>query len=400
MLKLKIKKSSLGLLFLLAAAVIGLQCNPSMPQKTDRINLSKQQLRLYDLPYRLTERIVHKGSNSFLAVETEIDSYYLTCRAYSEHKRGEQLFERVFEVKDSAGLHVFPLPTALPNFSLVFNLVPNVQEQLPNYRNIHIVERYTEGPQSLYWEDENGQLILGNCLAAGQSFVLKHRSDSVKQFYLNYFSHDFTTSPRPDSDHSGFFNPLRGREGRLVFEGGKRHSLRKEGLYFVQTDTQSNKGVFLHCMDADFPEMTRLEDLLLSIRYISTNEEYYRLQRSEDKKKALDEFWLARNDDKEVARQLIRIYYNRILAANRFFTTFKAGWKTDRGLIFSIFGVPAEVYRYPQQELWRYYLGGGRSATDFHFRKVEEEYILQRGPYLGEVWDRQIRRWRQGLIQE
>lgn len=394
------KKSSFGLLLLLAVSLLGLQCNPAVSEKTGRVKLSKQQLQLYNLPYQLAERIIHKGDNSFLAVETEIESYYITCQAYSTYKRGEQLFERTFEVEDSAGLHLFPLPTALANFTVVFNLVPNVEEQLPNYRNIHFVERYVDGPQSFYWENEEGHLILRNWLSVGESFVLKHRSDSVEKFYLSYFSPHFSTSPRPDSDRSGFFNPLRGKQGQLVFERGKRYSLRKEGLYFIQTDTQSNKGVFLHGVDADFPEMTRLTDLLLSIRYISTNQEYYSMQDSEDKKAALDDFWLARNEDKEVARRLIRIYYNRILAANRFFTTFKAGWKTDRGLIFSIFGLPDEIYRYPKKELWRYYLDDSRGSTDFYFRQIEEEYILQRGAHLGEAWDKQVRRWREGQIRK
>lgn len=377
-----------------------LQCNPSVSSDGNRINLTKQQLRLYDLPYTLSERVFHRNDSSFLAIETELESYFLTYAAYSRPKRGEQIFERVKEVENKKGLQIFYLPTALSNFTLALNVVPNVEEQLPNYRSLHFVKRYEEGPQSIYWTAKSGPLLLRNWLAPGERFELQHRGDSVKQFYLHYFAPTFSTSPRPDSDQSSFFNPLQEADGLLILEAGNTHSLRKEGLYFVQIDTQSNKGVFLHCMDADFPKMTRLSDLLLSIRYISTNEEYYNMQEAEDKKKALDAFWLERNQDKEAARRLIRTYYNRILAANRLFTTYKAGWKTDRGLIFSIFGTPDEIYRSDRRELWRYYEGASRRATDFYFRRIEEEYILERNAQLGEAWDRQIYRWRDGRIQE
>jgi hypothetical protein len=54
-------------------------------------------------------------------------------------------------------------------------------------------------------------------------------------------------------------------------------------------------------------------------------------------------------------------YYRRVAFANRSFTTFRDGWKTDRGMVYIILGPPDEIERRPFNRgnkpyvVWSYY---------------------------------------------
>lgn len=69
------------------------------------------------------------------------------------------------------------------------------------------------------------------------------------------------------------------------------------------------------------------------------------------------------------ARTSMEEYYNRVAYANRQFTHFFEGWKSDRGMIYILFGPPDNVERYPfnidskPYEIWHYY----RKARHFVF---------------------------------
>ncbi len=62
-------------------------------------------------------------------------------------------------------------------------------------------------------------------------------------------------------------------------------------------------------------------------------------------------------------------YYNRVAYANEHFTHFFSGWKSDRGMIYILFGPPDDVERHPfnidtkPYEIWHYY----RKSHYFYF---------------------------------
>ena len=120
-------------------------------------------------------------------------------------------------------------------------------------------------------------------------------------------------------------------------------TLDRQGLYLVQIDSSSKEGLFINCVDEHFPKITQLKELASCLRYITKKEEYQNITNPNlDTKLELDKFWLSRAGNKNKARLLIRLYYNRIQLANEYFSTYKKGWKTDRGMIYTVFG--AVVY--------------------------------------------------------
>lgn len=82
----------------------------------------------------------------------------------------------------------------------------------------------------------------------------------------------------------------------------------------------------------------------------------------EDRRLRFLEFWNKRDPDPQTTRnELMEEYYHRIEYANRNFTHYLEGWRTDRGMVYIRFGAPENIERHPFEtnsrpyEVWHYY---------------------------------------------
>ena len=106
-----------------------------------------------------------------------------------------------------------------------------------------------------------------------------------------------------------------------------------------------------------FPGTNRPLTMIEPLIYLSNKEAVDEMLFHPNPKIALDEFWLGITGNVERSRELIRIYYSRVLYANFFFSSFREGWKTERGMIYIIYGPPDKLagwvqwspYSWPEQ---------------------------------------------------
>ncbi len=111
-----------------------------------------------------------------------------------------------------------------------------------------------------------------------------------------------------------------------------------------------------------------IKDLDLAIeqvRYIAKDDELSVLksaQTSEEKQARFAEFWKKRDLNPNTARnEKMEEYYARVEYANKTFSHYIEGWKTDMGMVYIIFGAPNNVDRHPFEvdskpyEVWSYY---------------------------------------------
>ena len=111
-----------------------------------------------------------------------------------------------------------------------------------------------------------------------------------------------------------------------------------------------------------------ISDLDLAIkqmRYIAKEDEYEKIEEAdtdESKRKLFDDFWAKRDPDPATKRnEYMEEYYSRVEYANKNFSHYQAGWKTDMGMVFILFGSPNNVERHPfdidakPYEIWSYY---------------------------------------------
>jgi GWxTD domain-containing protein len=181
------------------------------------------------------------------------------------------------------------------------------------------------------------------------------------------------------------------------------YELAYEGMYFLQFDTSQDAGLTLLNFGNDFPRIKNPYDMILPLAYLTSSPEYNEIKNATNQKLAVDNFWLSCADDMERARELIRIYYNRVFFSNYYFTSFKEGWMTDRGMIFIIYGSPQAIYTKVNEEKWIYYRKNYSTTVTFTFDNVQSPYsdnnfILQRSESYDMHWRQAVNSWRNGQV--
>lgn len=198
-----------------------------------------------------------------------------------------------------------------------------------------------------------------------------------------------------------------------------------EGVYRIEVEARTSRpeaGVDVHedtvlerardvsVKSSTFPRITTLEEMIEALAYVAYPREIEHIRAaptSREKKRRFDAFWGELLPNRRVAANLIARYYSRAEEANLLFTSFKEGWKTDRGMVYIVLGPPGYVDRRLDGEVWHYDTFAGRNPLHtFTFERVRtyrgdeafENYVLQRQPYYERVWFRALDRWRDGTV--
>ncbi|MDO7851247.1 GWxTD domain-containing protein [Hymenobacter convexus] len=151
-----------------------------------------------------------------------------------------------------------------------------------------------------------------------------------------------------------------------------------------------------------YPDLTTAAELIEPLRYLTTSQERQKLTDAPNPKRAVDKFWLdIAKGNQTLAKELIRRYYGRVIAANELFAAHKAGWLTDRGLLYVVLGPPPSVRRlFDGEERWYYPDGsvdGGPITYSFRPRPstfAPDYYELVRRPEYELLWYAAVEKWR------
>lgn len=170
------------------------------------------------------------------------------------------------------------------------------------------------------------------------------------------------------------------------FVFGSDSSLRENFFYVAREDENASVGITLLRTSPYYPEFKQLNELATAMQYILSEPERKEIRNSRDLRKSFDSFWIETYVTKFRARNAIRNYFNWVKQANQFFTDFKQGWKTDRGMLFIVYGVPDEVYRTNNQEEWFYDNGPSFEFTVISTFFSPRTYALRRRLDLEESW--------------
>jgi GWxTD domain-containing protein len=178
-----------------------------------------------------------------------------------------------------------------------------------------------------------------------------------------------------------------------------------QGLYALKVGGAGGEPVRtvpLLVVQASFPGQRTAPELIEPLLYLTTAAERQAMLKAPAPKRALDRFWLdAAGGDQVRGREFIRRYYERVTTANELFTGHKAGWLTDRGLLYVVLGPPQGVSRLASgEERWHYDQAGRQGeAVAFTFRPrpstlAPDNYELARRPEYELLWYAAVEQWR------
>jgi len=188
----------------------------------------------------------------------------------------------------------------------------------------------------------------------------------------------------------------------------------KEGIYLCSIARNIKDGFTFLNLGSTYPKVTTPEKMIEPLIYLTSQDELAELKSAAKPKAALDDFWIKCGGNVDKARELIRIFYTRVLYSNYYFTSYKDGWRSERGMIYIIYGPPDKVYKTADGESWGYKKpvikskwGGRYAVTDsylfFNFKKRENvfsdnDFYLSRSETLVTFWDKAIASWRKGIV--
>ncbi|WP_268034556.1 GWxTD domain-containing protein [Algoriphagus sp. PAP.12] len=240
-----------------------------------------------------------------------------------------------------------------------------------------------------------------NYLTAGEALLFK--STQGPNLHSFYYPIDFDV-PYPPMETKPAPVP---KEVEVNDEGDFLANVPKDldqlGYYFFQQDTAASSGLLIKTTHEAFPKVKDWDEMVQMVTYISTRREHEALLMAEDKKKALDEYWINLTRNPDVAKDLIREYFRQVEFANILFTDFKEGWKTDKGMVYIVMGPPQEVNFYQDREIWSYVGIDESSKIRFTFARVKNilnphYYTLNRSRAYQPIWFKNISQWRSGRM--
>lgn len=187
-----------------------------------------------------------------------------------------------------------------------------------------------------------------------------------------------------------------------------------KGVYHITTDRNSTEGFTFFNFGESFPSVNTPEAMMDPLEYLVSKDELIRMKNAPRPKVALDEFWISCGGNVERSRELIRIFYTRVLYSNYYFTSFKEGWRTERGMVYIIYGPPDKVYKTSDGEQWGYRKPAIRSTWGgrvhlreeyiyFTFRTrrsdfTDNDFYISRSETLVTYWDQAVASWLKGIV--
>lgn len=360
------------------------------------LDLSQINLRYqYDLKNGLftDHRVVDSpdGRIVFFDLKGEnLSDWSATCiiqDKYNSEKHDTLVKVSVDTMISDPGHYMVKITLVEPTKSL---LIVSLKNRATNFYWFHDVPiKLPTGFQEAYAIDNDSMPIIKNYLKEPQLVI-----DDKSRVHVYQYLDDFGPADPP----MGLMKPIAPSldiDSSFYFE--QKLSEVKDGyFYLIQKDTLSESGLIMLKCPPYYPELKKIEELVGPLTYITTSGELNSIKGSMSKK-AFEDFWINTYGTKIRAKSAIRYYYNQVEKANELFTDYKQGWKTDRGMIYIIYGLPDRVTRTERMEIWEYYDG-----PQFEFIRISTlftptMYSLKRDRKYEKAWYYQVGDLRKGM---
>ncbi len=318
------------------------------------------------------------------------------------------LVDKDFSDKPTLLLGKTTLNAEYPNNYVLEVSLQDLNRNISSKSVLDVYKNSTQSAQNfLLCDSAFRQPVFRNVIRANEKLFLSYTGSNLQQskLFVRYYYRNFP-SPAPafSSYNQKPFDYRADSIFTLALDSQMTCTLLfpKQGFYHLQTDTNSKEGFTVYRFNDEFPYLTQPDDMVPMLRYITTRQEYDDLVNQQNKKKAIDDFWIKNaGGNNERARTVLKSYYTRVQESNLFFTSYCEGWKTDRGLIYTIFGQPNTLYKQQNSETWVYGEESSYKSLSFVFIKVinpfsENDYQLNRSDMFKDEWYRSVETWRQG----
>jgi GWxTD domain-containing protein len=341
-----------------------------------RIDQSLDSLRHYRLSYSLTNSLEEAISTKYELAP--ISSY--------------------FQYEDQSSAY-FGLKIKVLDYRYVILWLEDTKKYLkyPLIKDIKAERNY--GEVAMYRLNFNVPII-SNYIKLNSQVRLRPLDGTERNLVVKYYDHNFRIALPPMSGIEEDADDKLVADDQDDLTTDDTLQFEKTGLYYFELNG-AKMGQSVIVTDPQYPGTNSFDELVRNLRYLTTEEEYEKMATSFEKKELFDKFWLNNTKSEDKARVAVKEYYKRVRSANDIFTSYKEGWKTDRGMIYIIFGPPNRVFISDEAEMWIYEKSFELPRVSFTFKRIdtaftEDHYVLRRDAEYQNLWYRVVDLWRKG----
>lgn len=250
-----------------------------------------------------------------------------------------------------------------------------------------------------------------------KSRLKKFESDQSPARPMSFSNYSQSTMPYKGIDYGNY--KIVDETNRFVdFPGNVfiefRYPIPERGNYrFEVTAKNGNTNLYkardFSIKTENYPNILSPRELAEPLIYLMGEDDHNELMSIDDPQKlkeAVDRFWLSSVGSLNQARLTINLFYQRVEDANKMFSNFKEGWKTDAGLIYILFGPPWYVDKSLNSMRWMYSYDREDWRRTFYFQRPKirneffpfDNYLLQRDFRYFNLQYQQVQLWRSGSI--
>lgn len=333
-------------------------------------------------PYMANYKIHYRLIDSYTS-NVVTDSLTKLFSDTAKHKTGLYLKDSIILAMPGNDSYVVHLTMTDMNSQLQNNSVITANKTGDN--NFQYYKFYKTG-------DNDKTLLFFPMISKSGHYTLKYKDNISKQAHIGIYSKSQPVALPTFYDGSQQFPEMEPDTTFQIYfdEGMAELQVETAGIYWVKPDAESVNGTVLYYFFEGFPNL--YDDYkLYPLRYLTSSEEFAKLVSHPDPADAADIFWTTMAGTYQRGTKTVDRFYYNVKMANKLFTTWKEGWKTDRGMIYSVFGPPDRVAKVDNSETWTYYGTWRMPHTEFVFRKTDAPlgqtcYELDRHTYYRNIW--------------
>ena len=251
----------------------------------------------------------------------------------------------------------------------------------------------------------NNEPIINSLINESDPLIINHYQYDYDSLNVYYFPLAKEVPPPPDVNDT-LLNYYSGYDTTWVayLDSIDYSNFSRKGMYYFSSEPKPQNGFALFNFGKDFPVILTPDELLAPLAYLHTIDSVGKSDTTGKYTKLyVDDFWLKRANNMERSRELIKLFYNRVFFANVYFTSYVEGWRTDRGMIYIIYGLPDHIYKSGEEERWIYYHDAMGPGITFYFSYQQNPYslnhfILDREKIKYSDWDTFMELWNSGKI--
>lgn len=251
-----------------------------------------------------------------------------------------------------------------------------------------------------------------------KSRLLRYEGDSSAARPMNFNNYSPSTLPyigvdMRNPEEIDFTTRRLDQPGSVLIDF--KYDLLQRGNYRFEVETTDEEGEIIYkardfsIKSENYPAIVTPRELAEPLIYLmdrKDHEEMMEITDPDSLKEAIDRFWLSNIGNMSKAKSVISLYYERVEQANKQFTTFKEGWKTDLGMMYILFGPPWYIDRYLNTLVWSYSYDRTDPRYNYTFERPNmkneyfpfDNYLLQRNQGYFNIQYRQIQLWLSGGI--